>query len=173
MRHHRRRERMVDERGLTLAEIAVAVAVVAVGLIGVAVVVPLASRGIHDGDQVSTATFLAEQMIERARAAAWTREPAVDCLGISAGDAAPRPSEGTCRGSVATRFPDEPEVAGHPGYRRTVRVSDCAAGAGCAGVAGEGLRRVTVAVSFTPLIVSGDVAPGLRTIELDWLAGRQ
>ena len=74
---------LTDERGLTLAEILVALLVIGVGLVGIAVVVPVSSYGVQEGNQLSTATFLAEQMIERTRSVAWTAIPATDCLGLS------------------------------------------------------------------------------------------
>ena len=169
-----RRPRLRDEQGVTLVEILVAVAVLAVGLVGVTVVVPVSSAGVQEGAQLSTATFLAEQMIERARAATWRVEPAVDCLGVSTGDAPPLPAEATCHGLRTTRFPDETSgVAGHPGFRRTVRVAPCDALPGCAGVVGAGLRRVTVTVGYTPLATGGGTGPAARTIQIEWLAWRR
>ena len=163
---------IVDERGLTLAEILVAVAVIGIGLVGVAVIIPVSTYGVQDGGQLSTATFLAEQMIERARAAAWT-DPAVDCLGVSSGDSAPQPSEAACQGVTATQFSDELDgVRGHPDYRRTVRVSGCEPAA-CAGVTGTGIRLVTVTVSYTPLTVGGGPSPNPRVVRLEWLASRK
>ena len=163
--------RIVDERGLTLAEVLVAVAVIGIGLVGVAVIIPVSTYGVQDGGQLSTATFLAEQMIERARAAAWT-DPAVDCLGVSSGDSAPQPSEATCQGAT-TQFSDELDgVRGHPDYRRTVRVSGCEPAA-CAGVTGTGIRLVTVTVSYTPLTVGGGPSPSPRVVRLEWLASRK
>ena len=101
---------ILNERGLTLAEILVAVAIIGLGLVGLAVVIPVSSYGLQEGNQLSTATFLAEQMIERARSAQWTQNPAVDCLGIGTA-AAPVPTEivdstntvvsATCNGVLA------------------------------------------------------------------------
>jgi len=163
-----------DERGLTLAEIVVAVAIVGVGLVGLAVVIPVSSYGVQEGGQLSTATFLGEQMIERARAAAWSADPALDCLGVSAGDAAPRPSEATCHGAGTTQFPDETRgVPGHAAYERVVRVTGCEVAPGCAGVTGAGLRRVTVTVRYTPLAAGGGLAPSPRAVQLEWLASRK
>src|SRR2546427_12100514 len=81
--HGRGATMLLNERGLTLAEILVAIAIIGLGLIGLAVVIPVSSYGVQEGNQLSTATFLGEQMVERARAAAWTSTPAVDCLGVS------------------------------------------------------------------------------------------
>src|SRR5207245_9743591 len=121
-----------NERGLTLAEILVAVAIIGLGLVGLAVVIPVSSYGVQEGNQLSTATFLAEQMIERARSAQWTQNPAVDCLGIGTA-AAPVPPESvdstntvvsaTCNGVTTTQLPDETTsgagVSGDSPFTRT------------------------------------------------------
>ncbi|HEU5197191.1 MAG TPA: prepilin-type N-terminal cleavage/methylation domain-containing protein [Methylomirabilota bacterium] len=164
------RAMLSNERGLTLAEILVAVAIIGVGLVGLAVVVPVSSYGVQEGNQVTTATFLAEQMIERARAAAWTGVPAIDCLGVGTASA-PVPTGGQCTGApspTATQFPDEANVSGYTQYARIVRVQDCSTGGGCAGVVSNTLRRVTVTVTYRPLTASG-VSPSNKTVTLEWL----
>ena len=122
-----------DESGLTLVEILIALVVISVGLVGIAIVVPVSSEAIQQGGQLSRATFLAEQTIEQARLATWTSAPAVDCLGVSTGRRPPAPTGAGCHGSTASRFPDEPSVGGDPAYRRILRVVDCSASP-CAGV---------------------------------------
>lgn len=160
-----------DERGLTLVEILLAVAIVGVAVAGLAIVVPVSLSGVHDGNQLSTATFLAEQGLERARAATWTAEPPVDCLGTSSGDVPPAPTGASCLGVLGTRFPDETAVSGYPHYRRTVRVTSCAA-TPCAGVTTAGLRRVEVSVDYAPL--TGGRAPASdRTVRLTWLVAQK
>ena len=177
-----------NERGLTLAEILVAVAIIGLGLVGLAVVIPVSSYGVQEGNQLSTATFLAEQMIERARAAAWTYDPTtpVDCLGISAANAAPVPTSvvdtsvnppvgtvaATCNGAAATQFADEANVTGYTQYSRQVRVTDCFT-ASCAGVAAgtvpsRMMRRVGVTVTYRPISASGG-SPTTKTVYLEWL----
>lgn len=161
-----------DQRGLTLIEILFAVAIVGVAVAALGVVVPVAIHGIRDGNQISTATFLAEQMMERARAAAWTASPPVDCLGVSSGDTAPVPTGATCREAVATLFPDEAGVRGHPQYRRTVRVTSCAA-IPCAGVTTAGMRRVEVSVAYAPLTGAGGGSLIPNTVRLAWLVSQK
>lgn len=179
------RTMLVNERGLTLAEILVAVAIISLGLVGLAVVIPVSSYGVQEGNQLSTATFLAEQMIERARAAAWTTTPASDCLGISTGNAAPVPTEivddtnaivaALCGASAATQFPDEAAVSGYAQYSRRVRVTSCAASS-CAGVsagnAAHMLRKVGVTVTYTPLSANGG-SSGQKTVYLEWLVSQR
>ncbi len=172
MTRRRAGARLRGEGGITLPEILVALAITGVALAGLAVVVPVSASGIQQGHQLSTATFLAEQMIERVRAAAWTESPAVDCLGISPGDAAPVPTGATCRGATASVFPDETRgVASHPLYRRSVRISSCAI-TPCAGVTTTGLRRVAVTVAYTPLTSAG-LSPQPTTVRLEWLVSQR
>jgi len=161
---------LTNERGLTLAEILVAVAVIGLGLVGLAVVIPVSSYAVQEGNQLTTATFLAEQMVERARAAAWTGAPAADCLGVSTANAAPVPTGATCGGATTTQFPDETSaagVSGYPRYTRIVRVQDCGA-TPCAGVTDAALRLVTVTVTYTPLTGTGQ-SPAPKTVSLEWL----
>src|SRR5688572_32005011 len=108
-----------DERGLTLAEILVATVVISIGLVGLAVVIPLSSYGVHEGNAMSTATFLAEQRLEEVRNASWTTTPAAnDCLGVGPAAA---PTSTTCArtqptactsGTACTTFADESAVTG-------------------------------------------------------------
>lgn len=160
--------RPFEQQGLTLIEILFAVAIIGVALAALGVVVPVATSAVRDGNQLSTATFLAEQMMERARAAAWTTSPAIDCLGVSIGDVAPVPTGATCREAAATLFPDEAAVSGHPQYRRTVRVTSCAT-IPCAGVATEGMRLVEVSVAYAPPTGAGGSSAHLSTVRLTWL----
>jgi prepilin-type N-terminal cleavage/methylation domain-containing protein len=162
---------LADERGLTLAEILVALAILGLGLVGLAVVIPVSSYGVQEGNQLSTATFLAEQMVERTRAVTWTATPATDCLGVSTANAAPVPTGATCNGAAGTQFPDEPFVSGYPAYSRTVRVADCAA-APCAGVTNAGLRLVTVTVTYRGLSAAGAAASD-NTVAIQWLVARR
>jgi prepilin-type N-terminal cleavage/methylation domain-containing protein len=163
------RRRLTDERGLTLAEILVALFVLGIGLVGIAVVVPVSSYGVQEGNQLSTATFLAEQMIERTRSVAWTTIPATDCLGLSAGDAAPTTT--TCGAGTVTTFPDEPSVAGYLAYQRRVRVEGCTVTA-CAGITHAAVRQVTVTVTYRGLSAAGQAASD-KTVSLQWLVAQK
>lgn len=167
-------EAIVDERGVTLVEVVAALAIISIGLAGLIVLVPMSTSAVQQGGQLSRATFLAEQMIERARASRWSADPAMDCLGLSAGDTAPLPSESSCHGTWKTQFPDEAGgVSGHAEYGRVVRVTGCEIAPACAGVSGIGMRRVTVSVRYTPLPVGGSESPAPRTVQLEWLASRK
>ena len=160
-----------DERGLTLVEILIALVVISVGLIGIAIVVPVSSEAIQQGGQLSRATFLAEQTLEQARTATWTATPAVDCLGVSSGAAPPTPTGAGCHGTSVSRFPDEPAVGGDRTYRRTLRVADCSV-APCGGVTDAALRLVTVVVTYRTPGATGQPTTD-KAVTLEWLVTRR
>jgi len=165
----------LNEHGLTLPEILIALFIISIGLVGLMVVVPVAAVGVQDGSQVSAATYLAQQRLEQARNAAWTEAPDVDCLGVSATlTDAPVPNGATCDGSTATTFPDEATgtIPGFGQYSRTTRVTDCSVGAGCAGVVHDNLRLVTVTVGYRPLTATG-VGASEKTVMLHWMVSRR
>src|SRR4029450_11347584 len=85
-------------------------------------------------------------------------KPDVDDVGVSpSATAAPQKAGGI------TTFPDEsPVAAPYTQFTRTVRISDCVAGAGCGtGIVGPtGQRQVTVTVSYRPLTGRGQAAAG-------------
>jgi len=150
------RRHVLNQRGMTLAEIIVAVAIIGVGLVALSSAIPLAAYGIQEGNQLSTATFLANQRLEQARNATWqAAQPApavpalaaVDLLGVSASTTTAPVGDG----GVIT-LPDElPMAAPYGAYDRTVRITDCSVAPGCSGIVTSSLRRVTVTVSYQPM----------------------
>jgi prepilin-type N-terminal cleavage/methylation domain-containing protein len=148
--------RFADERGMTLVEIMIAVAIMGVGLAALAQVIPLAAYGIHEGNHLSTATFLANQRLEQMRHARWEDGAlpcgpgaAMDQLGVSASATAAPIT--TCAGGAVT-FPDEvPLAAPYDRFSRTARVTTCGAGLGCNGIVDDDLRQVTVTVTYRPM----------------------
>src|SRR5262244_1551541 len=144
------------ESGMSLVEILIASVIIAIGLVGLLSAVPVASYGIHEGRNLSTATFLANQRLEQVRNAAWTATPANDCLGKSASSTA-APSSATCNGATVTTFADETTVAAPYGdYSRTVRITDCGVTA-CSGINNSDLRQVAVTVTYTPMPGAGGI----------------
>jgi hypothetical protein len=155
------------QRGLTLVEVALAAGIIAVGLAGLVATVPLSAYGIQEGSQLSTATFLAGQRLEQVRMAVWTATPPRDDLGLSPSADAPPAVDGI------TSFPDEsPVAAPYTQYSRRVRVMDCGTGPGCAGVLADGLRQVTVTVSYAPLTGVGR-SPSSKSAVLTLLLARR
>jgi type II secretory pathway pseudopilin PulG len=185
-----------NERGFTLAEILVGAVVVAVGIVGLFIVIPLAGFGIQQGNQMTTATFLAQQRLEQVRNTTWTcstldysttpatcTTTAVDCLGTSSGSAAPTTSQCNVtpctNGTACTTFADESSTAisGFSGYSRTVRITDCSVSPGCGTTAPmvSGVARLaTVGVTFTPSTGVGAGGTGRTfTVSLDLLVSQR
>ena len=155
------RQTLRDQRGMTVAEILIAIAIIGIGLVALSSAIPIAAYGIHEGNQLSTATFLANQRLEQVRNARWEAPncelsiAAVDNLGVSASAAAAPASGGT------TTFPDEdPITAPYAGYTRTVRIVDSSSSADCSGTVNADLRQVTVTVTYKPLTGVGQAPTG-------------
>ena len=160
-----------NEGGITLAEILIAVALLGLGLAALMAIVPVASYAIQDGNQTSTATFLAQQRLEQVRNASWTA--AGDCVGLSAGASAPEPSPaGSC--GAAVTFPDEAAVPGYPQYARTVRINECEAAhqAKCGNIMNSAMRLVRVTVSYRPISAAGG-SNANTSVTLEWLVAQR
>jgi prepilin-type N-terminal cleavage/methylation domain-containing protein len=160
-----------NDRGLTLPEILIAIAILGIGLGALMAVVPIAAFGVQDGNQTTTATFLAQQRLEQVRGALWTAT--TDCVGVSAtATSAPAPSpSGTCSGTSVT-FADEPAVSGFTQYGRTVRVTSCGVAPGCDAVTHAAMRRVTVTVTYRPVTATG-VSTTNTSVTLEWLVAQR
>lgn len=164
----------IDERGLGLVEILVAIAIIAIGLVGLAIVHPVASFAVQDGNQRSTATVLAVQRLEETRGAAWAAD--TDCIGLSPSPTLPPVTTTSCdiRPGEVTTFPDEASVGAFPDYSRTVRILDCSSGSGCAGIVDPDVRLVTVTVRYRPMsAVGGTPMPPRGAVVLDLLVARR
>jgi prepilin-type N-terminal cleavage/methylation domain-containing protein len=159
-----------DSRGLTLAEVLIAAAILALGLAALMSVVPVASYAVQDGNQTTTATFLAQQRLEQVRNATW--DATTDCVGLSPNaTSAPAPSPaGTC-GATAVTYPDEAALSGFAQYGRTVRITDCGA-TPCGLVTNSAMRLVTVTVTYRPLSTAG-VSNSNTTVTLEWLIAQR
>lgn len=130
-----------EERGLTLAEVLPALALLSVGLVAMISLLPPAGSGIHEGEHRSRATFLASERLEQIRHAVGRSEPDTDPL------------------RDATSFPDEPRLAApHGAFSRSVRILDCGLSDGCSGVRSPGVRQVSVTVGY-PGASAGVAAP--------------
>jgi len=123
---------LLEERGLTLAEVLPALAMLSVGLVAMISLLPPAGSGIHEGEHRSRATFLASERLDQIRHAVGRSEPDSDPLR-----------------NRASRFPDEPGLAAPNGaFSRSVRILDCGLSEGCSGVRSPGLRQVSVTVDY-------------------------
>ncbi len=176
------RRAVSDQRGMTLAEVLVALPIITIGLLALLSAIPLSTYATQEGRQTSTATFLANQRLEQVRNAQWSGTCQVngatglviagaavvtDKVGVSASStAAPRDP------SPAVTFADESAVAApYTGYSRQVRITDSVVAAptcDAAGVmSGTGIRQVTVTVSYTPLSATGtNAVSGARSVSV-------
>lgn len=172
----------LDDRGLTLAEVLAAVAIIGIGIVGLMIVVPISSYGVSEGHQLSTATFLAEERLEQVKNAPWTTSPDNDCVGDCVGlgpTVTPTiPPTKTCTNGPlslaagAVTFGDEASVAApYSNYARTVRIQDCST-TFCAGVMSAGMRQVTVTVSYRPISGIG-IAASNKSVMLTMLVAQR
>jgi len=169
--------RLFNERGITVAEVLAAAAILGLGIAALMSVVPVASHAVQDGNQTSTATYLAQQRLEQVRNAAWTAT--ADCVGLS-----PAPTlapfsvpAGTCGAGVNPTFPDEPlnSLTGFGQYARTVRIRDCGNVlnfAACGNVTSAAVRLVTVTVTYVPTTAAG-VSNANTSVNLEWLVAQR
>lgn len=169
--------RLFNERGITVAEVLAAAAILGLGLAALMSVVPVASHAVQDGNQTSTATYLAQQRLEQVRDATWTAT--IDCVGLS-----PAPTlapfsvpAGTCGGGVNPTFPDEPlnSLPGFGQYARSVRILDCGLGANlvaCGNITSPAVRLVTVTVTYRPTTAAG-ISNANTSVNLEWLVAQR
>jgi len=154
-----------SQRGMTLAEVIIAVAILSVGLVALSSAIPLAAYGIQEGNQLSTATFLANQRLEQVRNAQWqAQQPAAPATAVVAaidrlGKSDPSTSAPVGDGGATTFADESPMGAPYAGYTRTVRIIDCGTGAGCDGAVYAHLRQATVTVSYRPMTGIGLGSP--------------
>jgi prepilin-type N-terminal cleavage/methylation domain-containing protein len=162
-----------DQRGMTLAEVLVALPIITIGLLALLSAIPLSTYATADGNQTSTATFLANQRLEQVRNTQWSAtcqvDPAtglvipgaatvIDKIGVSASPtAAPKDPA-----AVVTFADENPVAAPYTGYSRQVRIANFVAPAPtctAAGImSGTGVRQVTVTVTYRPLSATGSSA---------------
>lgn len=150
-----------NERGMTLAEVLVALPIITIGLLALLSAIPLSTYATQEGSQTSTATFLANQRLEQVRNAQWlaTCPATIDTLGVSASSTSAPTSGGT------TTFADESPMTGqYAAYTRQVRISDSVASTTTCNVATGaitgtyGIRTATVTVTYRPLSATGATA---------------
>ena len=170
-----------DQRGMTLAEVLIALPIIAIGLLALLSAIPISTYATQEGSQTSTATFLANQRLEQVRNAQWTATCHVDPVTLAVGpgvDVIDRvgvssPSTAAPKDpSAAVTFADEnPMAAPYTLYSRQVRITDPGGAApSCtpAGImSGTGIRRVTVTVTYRPLSATGtNAVSGTRSVSV-------
>lgn len=127
--------RTPSQRGFTLVEVLVAMAVLTIGLLGVGTALMVQSGGVASavsvgqaavtqGYYVSTATALAQDRLEQVKRISYS---------ISGGDA-------FGADPIPAGFGDENPVSGYPNFNRTVRVTT--------GSPAANMKTVTVTVSY-------------------------
>lgn len=128
---HQRR----GEAGFTLAEILIAVAVISLGLVGVAAGFLYAVGGLEAGRQQTAATFLAEQRMEQLKAGALN-----NFLNVTTANY-PNEAYGSISNNANTQ----------PNYRRTVTIVDAPGGL-------ADTKLVEVTVFYRPVVGFGVLA---------------
>ena len=121
---------IANQRGMTLVEILIAVAIIVTGLVGVMTGMQLATSGVATGQQQTTATFLAEQRMEDLRAFALSANAAQGWTNVT-----------------AANFADEAygSLANYTTYRRTTTITNPTVTT----------KVVVVSVFWRPVAVSG------------------
>ena len=171
-----------DQRGMTLAEVLVALPIITIGLLALLSAIPLSTYATQEGRQTSTATFLANQRLEQVRNAQWSAACQIDgATGlVTAGAAVVTDKVGVSASataapqdpSPAVTFADESSIAApYTGYSRQVRIIDSVVAAATCDAAGNmsgtGIRQATVTVSYTPLSATGTNAiSGTRSVSV-------
>ena len=171
-----------DQRGMTLAEVLVALPIIMIGLIALLSAIPLSTYATQDGSQTSTATFLANQRLEQVRNAQWFATCNVDvATGLVIPGAAlttdpvglsPPSTSAPKDPSNAVTFADEsPMSSPYARYSRQVRIADSVAAAptcdAAGNLSGTGVRQVTVTVTYTPLSATGkNAVSGPRSVSV-------
>lgn len=173
------------EAGFTLPEVLLAALIITIAFVTLLSVIPYSSAAVQSGNQMSTATFLADQKVEEAKHLPWNSVPGNDCLGLSANaNAAPTvPAGKTCTlggvtinaGGALPWAADQGStaIANFNGYSRNVRVTDCGAGAGCGGIVDAGMRQVTVSVTFSPGMSTSSTAATSKTVTVGMLISQR
>jgi prepilin-type N-terminal cleavage/methylation domain-containing protein len=113
---------MRDERGMTLVEIVVAVAVITIGLIAIATGMQLATAGVAQGQQQTTAAFLAEQHLEDIKAFALSTAAAQGWTNVTSANFPAAEAYGTIAGFTTYRRETDITTPTATTKRVTVRV---------------------------------------------------
>ncbi len=179
----RRPRPMARQAGFTLPEVLLAAAIITIAFVGLLTVIPYSTSAVQSGNQLSTATFLANQKLEEAKNMPWVSVPANDCLGVGPTSAPTVPAGQTCTlgatviaaGGALPWAADQGSTAitNFGGYSRNVRITNCGTGGPCAGITDPAMRQVTVNVSFTPVQGSGAAGAASRTVSVSMVIAQR
>jgi type II secretory pathway pseudopilin PulG len=173
-----------NEAGFTLPEVLLAAMIIIIAFVTLLSVIPYSSASVQSGNQLSTATFLANQKLEEAKNVPWGTAPSNDCLGLSANaNAAPAvPAGQTCTlgatviaaGAALPWAADQNSTAitNFNGYSRNVRITNCGVAPGCTGITDAGMRLVTVSVTFQPMTTSSTAA-STKTVSVSMVVSQR
>jgi prepilin-type N-terminal cleavage/methylation domain-containing protein len=132
---------IANERGLTLIELMVAVFIITVGLVAVATGMQIATAGVTEGQQMSTATFLAEQRLEDIKSFALSTGSTQGWSNVNSTNFPATEAYGTITANTGTGNGGGTSYAA---YRRTTTINNST----------STTKTVTVEVFFVPVSVS-------------------
>jgi prepilin-type N-terminal cleavage/methylation domain-containing protein len=121
---------MTNERGMTLVEVMVAVTIITIGLTAIATGMQVATSGVAQGQQQTTAVFLAEQHLEDVKAFALSTNTTQGWTNVTSANFPATEAYGT--------------IANFSTYRRTTTITTPTATT----------KRVSVSVFWKPVGVS-------------------
>jgi len=168
--------------GMTVAEVIVALGIITFGLLGLIAAMPLSTSMIGQSNLRTTATFLAQQHVERIKNTTWTALPATDTLGGAGSNGTAAVAQWPDENYGAITFPGAGNCAandqsGSCRFRRQVRIIDCSV-VSCSGIPvgtanANTLRQVTVTVFFRPISGAGQSQNDEESVQLGTLMARR
>jgi type II secretion system protein I len=153
-----------NERGFTLPEVLVAVAIILVGLVAVASGFQYATNGVATGRGETVATFLAEQRIEQLKMVSMTNYngPWPSGPSLAAGSTTEY-CQSSNIGSTSSNC-QSTAITNAASYTRVTTIVDNPGGTGCNG-APNLCKRIQVRVTYRPVTSAGD-ASQTRTVDV-------
>ena len=164
-----------DHRGMTVAEVVIALSIITVGLLGLMAAIPLSSSHITESSLKTSAAFIAQQRLEQIKNAQWTA--ATDGLG----------GGNSSGGAEVVLWPDEAynsitiNNVNYPLHRRQVRIRDCNVAQAASQInppsnncpASATIRQVTTTVFFRPVTGPGTLSATESFVQVTTLITRR
>ena len=155
-----------EHRGMTVAEVIVALSIITVGLLGLMAAMPLSTSNVTESNLKTTAAFLAQQRLEQIKNAQWTSS--TDTLGGANSNGFEAVAQWPDEPDDSIAFPGGPncgptDPSGSCRFRRQVRIRDCSVVQVVSQInppsnncpASATIRQVTTTVFFTPITGPG------------------